>query len=69
MFYNKLKKAIEEFVVKHKYCPTTVNMSPTYYDNLEKEMVGAQWLFLIKCSKVMGLKIIVDYDIKDFKLE
>ena len=69
MYYNKIFKECFKFMVKHEYAPTVIYMNPKYYDELEREMIGAQKRFLIKCSVVLGTKIIIDYDVKDFKLK
>ena len=69
MFYNRILKASHEFINGNHYCATKIFMNPNYYNNLEKEMFGGQWMFLIKCSKVLGLKIIINYEVQDFKLE
>ena len=54
MFYNRILKASQEFINDNHYCATKIFMNPNYYNNLEKEMFGGQWMFLIKCSKVLG---------------
>ena len=56
-------------MVKNGYAPTVIYMSNNYYDNLEREMVGAQWKFLVKCSLVLGMKAIIDFSEKEFRLE
>ena len=69
MFYNKIKKSCFDFMVKNNYAPTVVYMSQKYYDELENEMIGKQYRFLIKCAKVQGLKVIIDFSEKEFRLE
>lgn len=69
MYYNKILKECFNFMVKNGYAPTVIYMSNDYYDNLEREMVGAQWKFLVKCSLVLGMKVIIDFSEKEFRLE
>lgn len=69
MYYNKIKKACFDFMVKNNYAPTVIYMNQKYYDGLENEMIGKQYRFLIKCAKVQGLKVIIDFNEKEFRLE
>lgn len=69
MFYNKIKKECFKFMVKNHYAPTVIYMNQQYYDELENEMIGKQYRFLIKCAKVQGLKVIIDFSEKEFRLE
>lgn len=69
MYYNKIKKQCFDFMVKNNYAPTVIYMSQKYYDGLENEMIGKQYRFLIKCAKVQGLKVIIDFNEKEFRLE
>jgi hypothetical protein len=43
-------------------------MSRWYYNNLEREMCGKQWLVLIKENSVLGNKIVIDDNLKEKEL-
>lgn len=60
MFWNAVNNACYCFMSKFGYPGGTIYMSRRFYDNLEREMVGAQWLALVKQNSVRGMKIIID---------
>ena len=45
---------------RFNYASSTIIMSRWYYNNLEREMCGKQWLVLIKENSVLGNKIVID---------
>lgn len=60
MYWNKINAIGSKFTVLYGHCASNIVMPRWYYDNLELEMFGAQWLHLIKNGSVRGLKIIID---------
>lgn len=68
-YYNRIQKECYNFMVKNHYAPTVIRMSFKYYNGLENEIYGNQKRFLIKCNLILGMKAIIDYNVKDFVLE
>jgi hypothetical protein len=53
---------------RFNYASSTIIMSRWYYNNLEREMCGKQWLVLIKENSVLGNKIVIDDSLKEKEL-
>ena len=60
MYWNAVNNFLYRFMAKYEHAPSHIKMSREFYENLEREMIGAQWLFLVKCNKIRGLDIIQD---------
>lgn len=60
MYWNAVNNATYCFMSKFKYPGGTIHMSRQFYNNLENEMYGDQWWFLIKENSVRGMKIVID---------
>ena len=63
MYWNFIEGMSKEFTVKYGHAPSIVIMNIDFYNKLEYEMIGKQWLVLIKCSSIRGMKIMIDNNI------
>lgn len=68
MYWNTVNNASYCFMSKFKYPGSTIYMSRNFYNELEREMIGAQWLALIKQNSVRGMNIIIDDSQKLFTI-
>ena len=68
MYWNAVNNASYCFMSKFKYPAATIYMSRNFYNELEREMIGAQWLALIKQNSVRGMNIIIDDSQKLFTI-
>ena len=68
MFWNAIRRACFEYMQRFNYASSTIIMSRWYYNNLEREMCGKQWLVLIKENSVLGNKIVIDDNLKEKEL-
>lgn len=68
MFWNTIRRACFKYMRRFNYASSTIKMSRWYYDNLEREMCGKQWLVLIKENTVLGNKIVIDDNLKEEEL-
>ena len=68
MFWNAIRRACFKYMQRFNYASSTIIMSRWYYNNLEREMCGKQWLFLIKVNSVLGNKIVIDDNLKEKEL-
>ena len=68
MYWNAVNNASYCFMSKFKYPGATIYMSRNFYNELEREMIGAQWLALIKQNSVRGMNIIIDDSQKLFTI-
>lgn len=68
MFWNAVNNAAFCFMSKFKYPAATIYMSRNFYNELEREMIGSQWLALIKQNSVRGMNIIIDDSQKLFTI-
>lgn len=66
MYWNMVNKASHEFSEKFGFAPSKIYMNFNFYCELEREMVGDQWWFLIKENSVRGMKIVIDDGISSF---
>ena len=69
MFYNNILKASQEFMKEHHYCPVKVFMSSEYFYNLCSETYGRCNYVLVVHRRFLGMEVILNPEIKDFKLE
>lgn len=60
MYWNAVNNAAFCFMSKFKYPGGIICMSRQFYNNLENEMYGDQWWFLIKENSVRCMKIVID---------
>lgn len=68
MFWNAIRRACFKYMQRFNYASSTIKMSRWYYNNLEREMCGKQWLALIKSNSVLGNKIVIDDNLKEKEL-
>lgn len=68
MFWNIIRRACFEYMKHFSYASSIIKMSRWYYNNLEREMCGKQWLVLIKENSVLGNKIVIDDNLKEKEL-
>ncbi len=68
MFWNTIRRACFKYMRRFNYASSIIKMSRWYYDNLEREMCGKQWLVLIKENRVLGNKIVIDDSLKEKEL-
>lgn len=68
MFWNMINDMAYKYGRVFHSVPTHVYMPRWFYDNLEREMVGDQWWFLIRNSKVRGMSIIIDNEVPFLKI-
>ena len=69
MFYNRILKASNEFAKEHHYAPVKVFMSQEYFYNLCNETYGRCNYILVVHRRFLGMEVILNPEIKDFKLE
>ena len=69
MYWNLINRKGQEFTGKYHYAPSKVYMSRGFYNSLEMEMGGAQWLALIKQNSVRGMAIVLDDSQQLFTIE
>lgn len=60
MYYNTIRRSCFKYMSFYGFSSSVIIMSSSFYDQLEKEMIGKQWLALIKQNSVLGNKIIID---------
>ena len=69
MFYNRILKASHEFAKEHHYAPVKVFMSQEYFYNLYNETYGRCNYVLVVHRRFLGMEVILNPEIKYFKLE
>ena len=69
MFYNRILKTSHEFIKEHHYAPVKVFMSQEYFYNLCNETYGRCNYILVDHRRFLGMEVILNPEIKDFKLE
>lgn len=69
MYWTLVNDMCYKFVIKFHYACSTIHMSREFYNSLEMEMVGNQWLSLVKQNSVRGCHIIIDDTQKLFTLK
>lgn len=65
MFWNTIRRACFEYMQRFNHASSIIKMSRWYYNNLEREMCGKQWLVLIKVNSVLGNKIVIDDNLNE----
>ena len=60
MYWNTVNNFLYGFMAKYEHAPSYIKMSREFYENLEREMIGAQLMALYKQCSVRGCKIIID---------
>ena len=60
MYWNLVDDMCYKFTIKFHYACSTILMSREFYNSLEWEMVGNQWLSLVKQNSVRGCHIVID---------
>ena len=60
MYWHLVDDMCYKFTIKFHHACSTIHMSREFYNCLEMEMVGNQWLSLVKQNSVRGCHIVID---------
>ena len=68
MYWNKINDMSYKYIKLYHHAPTHIYMPRWFYNNLEYEMVGKQWLAMIKQNSIRGMHIVIDDNEPFFKI-
>ena len=54
MYWNFVNDMSYKYIKLYHHAPTHIYMPRWFYNNLEHEMVGKQWLAMIKQNSIRG---------------
>lgn len=60
MYWNMVNNGCYEYCRIFHHAPNIIIMCRQFYEEVEKEMYGVQYLHLIKRNSIRGLKIYID---------
>ena len=60
MYWNMVNDMSYKYIKLYHHAPTNIYMPRWFYNNLEHEMVGKQWLAMIKQNSIRGMRIVID---------